>query len=212
VRDSVRTALYTLELPKQSIVLRRQLLVLCLLLLLKSSVLPCFRVQLHLHVLNLMLHSCALSSQLLHMSLLGMLCLSIQTTDAALDSIQHPLHVCAVLLKIKGPLLLGLKHLLKLTLLYQLLLKLLLQLLVVLLCMLGVSWCGQCRCCFWNCGMGSLQSLLAGGSSLRSLLCMLLCQLSLQQQKAPSAASRRVKVKARVDDIVAMCQEWQCAL
>ena len=85
-----------------------------------------------------MVHSSALSSQLLHMSLLGMLCLSVQTTNAAWESVQRPLHVCAMLFKVKRPLLLGLKHLLKLTLLQQLLLKLLLQL--MLLCMLGVSW------------------------------------------------------------------------
>ena len=60
--------------------------------------------------------------------------------------------------------------------------------------------------------MGSLQSLLAGGSSLRSLLCMLLCQLSLQEQKVSSAARWQVKVKARVNDVVAMCQEWHYAV
>ena len=144
VHSTVCTALYTRELLKQSIMLRGQLLVLCLLLLLESSVLVCFRVQLHLQILNLMLHSSAVSGQLLHMSLLGMLCLSVQTTDAAWESVQHPLHVCAVLFQIKRPLLVGLQHLLKLTLLQQMLLKLLLQLLVMLLCMLGVSWHGRC--------------------------------------------------------------------
>ena len=91
------------------------------------------------------------------MSLLGMLCLTSQTANTALNSFHQHVQVAVLFVKVATALPLLLKLHLKLLLLMQVLLKLQLQLLVPLSSLFGAS---SARVGFFFCGCGGSRKVV----------------------------------------------------